>query len=263
MRLCYIAFQVLSLQLGLAGAAPVEDAPTSILSKRQSTTWQDSCGNPAPSNYRAFNLPNCQAQLTFSRGKNVAVQWKPFRNFDNIAVSDPFYTLGYGNNYITNRTQSQAFTSVHEFTNVCRNGAAPVAWVFYTTSANSACTSRDYRYTTGRINAVSGSRPAKTTFRGRQLNAAGDIEVIWNAVNGAQSYNVFVQIPTSSYEDNSGYFTTDRGARVSSGTTRATFPGVVRFRNPEEPRKVYVNVQGTNGVWSDTTTTQPIDVFIT
>ena len=83
----------------------------------------------------------------------------------------------------------------------------------------------------------------ETTFRGRQLNAAGDIEVTWNAVNGAQSYNVFVQIPTASYEDNSGYFTTDRGARVSSGTTKATFPGVVRRRNPEEPRKVYVNVQ--------------------
>ncbi|KXT12105.1 hypothetical protein AC579_7975 [Pseudocercospora musae] len=51
---------------------------------------------------------------------------------------------------------------------------------------------------------LSGSRPAMTTFRGRQLNAAGEIEVTWIAVHGAQSYNVFVEIPTSSYEDNRG-----------------------------------------------------------
>ncbi|KAI5366419.1 hypothetical protein Slin15195_G079390 [Septoria linicola] len=231
---------------------------------------------PAPSNYRAFNIGNCQAQLTFSRGKNVAVQWefdavyadgarvnhKPFRNFVNIAVSDPFYTIGYGNNYLTNRTQSQAFTSVHEFSNVCRNGAVPTAWIFYTTSANSACTSRDYRFTTGRISTVTGSRPAKTTFTARQINSAAEVEVSWSSVANAQSYNIFVQIPTRPYEDRSGYFVTDRGARFSSSTTRAVFPGVSGSRNAEEPRKVYVNVQGSNGVWSDTTSTTPINVRV-
>ena len=64
----------------------------------------------------------------------------PYRDFNNIAVSDPFYTIGYGNNYITNRTQSQAFTSVHEFSNICRNGVAPSSWIFYTSLTNSAYT---------------------------------------------------------------------------------------------------------------------------
>ena len=240
-----------------------------MLTLLPTTFRQDNCNppSPAPSNYRAFNLGNCQAQLTFSRGKNVGVQWefdaiypdgsrvnhKPFRNFSNIAVSDTFYTLGYGNNYLTNRTQSQAFTSVHELSNVCRNGVVPSAWIFYTTTEG-ACNPKGYRYTTGRINAVTGSRPAKTNFSARQINSAGEVEVTWNAVSNAQSYNVFIQIPTSEYEGGNGYFTTDRGARVAvssqlsqcvlqsnsrqSSITRAILPGITRFRNPEEPRKV-------------------------
>lgn len=131
------------------------------------------------------------------------VNHDPFRDFNNIAVSDPFYTIGYGTNYITNRTQSQAFTSVHEFSNVCRNGVAPSGWVFYTSSANSACTSSSYRFTTGRITTTTGTRPAKTNFSGRSINAAGEIEITWTGADGAQSYNAFIRIPTNRYEGKS------------------------------------------------------------
>ena len=59
-----------------------------------------------------------------------------------------------------------------------------------------------------------------------------------------------------------GYFTTDRGARLGSSARSARFPGVTSGRNPEEPRKVYVNVVNAQGVWSFTPSTVPVDVFI-
>jgi hypothetical protein len=210
------------------------------LSKRQSTTWQYTCeSRAAPSNFKAFNLASCTAQLSLTKDRYVGVQWAfeatyadgsravhtPLRGTGNFGVSDAFYPYE-GNNFITAFPGQSAFTAVHEFTNVCQDGQGPVSWRFYTTSANSACSSSSYRYTTGQIRATSGvARPGKVSNVAiRRANDAGDFTVSWAPVAGAVAYSVIVQYPTGSDEIGRPY-TNVRGARVQVRFVRSLEEG--------------------------------------
>lgn len=204
------------------------------LSKRQSTTWTYTCGTAAaPSNFKAFDLGNCAAQLSFTKDRYIGIQWAfeatyadgskveytPFRDFDNFGVSDTFYPF-LGNNFITRWPGQSAFTAVHEFADVCKGGQAPVSWRFFTTSANRACSSPAYRYTTGQINVVGGvSRPAKVGgVTLRRANGAGDFEVSWSSIQGAAAYSAIVEYPTGTDEVGNPYLNV-RGARVPVSKT--------------------------------------------
>jgi hypothetical protein len=197
--------------------------------KRQSTTWRYECGTRAPpSNFKAFNLDGCSAQLDFDKDQYVGVQWafeatyvdgnrlehKPFRNFNSFGVSDTFYPY-LGNNFITSYPSSSAFTAVHEFANICKGGQPPTSWRFYTTSANSACSSSTYQFTTNQVRATNGvSRPAQVSGVSlRRSSDAGDFLVSWSAVPSATAYSVIVQYPTGSDEIGGAYLNV-RGARV-------------------------------------------------
>lgn len=213
----------------LAFAATALAAPSSLEARQsESTTWTYNCGTRrAPDNFKAFDLGGCNAQLSFNKDRYVAVQWnfdaiyadgsrvehKPFRDFDNYGVSDTFYPY-LGNNFITRLPGQSAFTAVHEFTNVCRDGRTPVAWVFRTSSANSACSASSYKFTTGQIRVVSGTRPPKVTGTAiRRLNQSGDFEVTWNAVSQAAAYSVIVEYPTGTDEVGNPYRNV-RGERI-------------------------------------------------
>jgi hypothetical protein len=219
------SLNVLSLLVLVActAASPFE------LSKRQSTTWTYTCGTKAPpSNFKAFGLGGCAAQLSLTKDRYVGVQWAfeatyadgstaehtPFRDFDSFGVGDTFYPY-LGNNFITRFPGQSAFTAVHEFTSVCRDGQAPVSWRFFTTSANSACSSSSYRFTTGQIEVVGGvSRPAKVSGVAlRRANDTGEFEVDWDAVQDAAAYSVIVEYPTGTDEVGNPYLNV-RGARV-------------------------------------------------
>lgn len=218
----------------LAIAAVVPDS----LEKRQSsesTNWQYSCSSAAPpSNFKAFDLGGCNTQLAFTKDRYVGIQWefqatyrdgstavhRPFQDYNNFGVSDTFYPY-LGNNFITKRPgTSSAFTAVHEFSNVCKNGQAPVSWRFYTTSANSACSSASYRYTTGQIQSVGNvSRPPKVSPSLRRINDNGDFEVSWSPVNGAAAYSVIVEYPTGTDEVGDPYRNV-RGERVQASNVK-------------------------------------------
>ncbi|KAL2065172.1 hypothetical protein VTL71DRAFT_4313 [Oculimacula yallundae] len=237
------------------------------LQARQSTTWQYTCqpNYAAPSNFKAFNLGGCAAQLAFTKDRYVAVQWnfdavyadgsrvkyEPFRDFDTFGVSDPFYPF-LGNNFNTRFPGASAFTAVHEFTNICKNGAAPVSWIFYTSSANSACSSSSYRYTSGRIPVFSNgavvTRPAKpASYSLRRVNDAGDFLVSWSAVSGASAYSVIVEYPTGTDEVGNPY-TNVRGARVQAGTLETTIP--TGTRRTDQQRSLIVHAVDSRGLWS-------------
>jgi hypothetical protein len=209
-------------------ASPLE------ITKRQSTTWTYTCStNASPSNLKTFDLGGCAAQLSLTKDRYIGVQWAfeatyedgskaehmPFRNFDSFSVSDTLYPY-LGNNFITRFPGQSAFTAVHEFANVCKNGQAPISWHFFTTSANSACSAEGYRYTTGQIEIVRGvSMPSKVSDVAlRRANDAGDFEISWDAVQDAGAYSVIVQCPMGTGEVGNPYFNV-RGARVQVSRT--------------------------------------------
>ncbi|KAF9691217.1 hypothetical protein EKO04_010551 [Ascochyta lentis] len=246
----------------IAAASPVE------LSKRQSTAWTYTCSEgAAPADFKAFDLSGCAAQLSLTKDRYVGVGWafeatyadgsraeqKPFTT-NNFGVSDPLYP-SLGNNFITKFPGNSAFTAVHEFANVCKGAQAPVSWRFYTTSANSACSAADYRYTSGQIPTVGGvSRPGKVGGVAlKRANEAGDFQVTWSAVSGAAAYSVIVEYPTGEDEVGNPY-TNVRGARVQ-GTT-ATVPTTARSQDVQ--RKAIVHAVNSQGVWSLTNDVQPV-----
>jgi hypothetical protein len=214
---------VIAVLASIVTASPLD------LVKRQSISWQYTCeSRAAPSNFKAFNLPGCTAQLSLTKDRYIGVQWAfqatyadgshavhaPFRGVANFGVSDAFYPFP-GNNFNTGFPGTSAFTAVHEFANVCQGSQTPVSWRFYTTSANSACSSSSYRYTTEQIAAVNGvTRPAKVpNVAIRRANDAGDFTVTWSPVANAAAYSVIVQYPTGTDEIGRPY-TNVRGARV-------------------------------------------------
>ncbi|CAN9227224.1 unnamed protein product [Alternaria alternata] len=193
-----ITIMKLTLVTLSAVVASTTTASPLVLEPRQqcSTSWSyPYTGRAPPGNYKAFNLASCTVQLSFNKDQYVGVQWafeatyadgsraelKPFRDFNSFGVSDTFYPY-LGNNFLTRYLGNSAFTAVHEFSSVCKNGQAPISWRFYTTSGTAnGC------YTTGQIQAVGGvSRPAKVTGVSlRRNNDAGDFEVAWSPVSRA------------------------------------------------------------------------------
>ncbi|KAG9195034.1 hypothetical protein G6011_00154 [Alternaria panax] len=246
--------------------ASITTASPLALSPRQqcSTTWSyPYAGRASPSNYKAFDLGSCTAQLAFSKDQYVGVQWafeatyadgsrhelKPFRDFNTFGVSDTFYPY-LGNNFLTRYPGSSAFTAVHEFSSVCKNGQAPVSWRFYTTSGTAnGC------YTTGQIRAVGGvSRPAKVTGVSlRRSNDAGEFTVSWSAVTRAVAYSVIVEYPTGT-DDVGNPYKNVRGARVQ-GTSTSVATTTTR---QDVQRKAIVHAVDAQGVWSFTSDVKPV-----
>lgn len=259
----------LDLSKYVAAMASVAVASPVDITKRQSTTWQYSCDTrAAPSNFKAFNLDNCSAQLSLTKDRYIGVQWAfeatyadgsrvqhtPFRDNSNFGVSDTFYPY-QGNNFLTAFPGNSAFTAIHEFLDVCKGGQAPVSWRFYTTSANSACSSSSYRYTTGQIPTTSGSRPAKVSGVSlRRVNDAGDFQVTWSAVPAAVAYSVIMEYPTGTDEIGRPY-TNVRGARVQGATTRTI---ATTTRRQDVAREAIVHAVNSQGVWSFTSDVRPV-----
>lgn len=205
-------------------------ATASPLSPRQSpsTTWTYCNGLAVPSNFQAFITDACKAQLTVTKDRYIGIQWAfearyadgstavhtPLRDFANFGVSDTFYPF-LGNNFNTRLPGASAFTAVHEFENVCKGGADPVSWRFYTTSANTACSSANYRFTSNQIAVKSGvTRPAKAIgVQMRRTSTTGDFEITWQPVAGASAYSVIVQYPTGTDDVGDPYLNV-RGARA-------------------------------------------------
>ncbi|PVH89186.1 hypothetical protein DL98DRAFT_579887 [Cadophora sp. DSE1049] len=257
---------IITLALSLATSTVSSSLP---IKPRQSTTWQYTCqpNYAAPTNFKAFSLGGCAAQLAFTKDRYVGVQWNfdavyadgsrvkhdPYRDFNTFGVSDYFYPF-LGNNFNTRFPGSSAFTAVHEFTNVCKNGAAPVSQIFHTSSANSACSAASYRYTSGRIpvfnNGAVVTRLAKpASYSLRRLNDAGDFQVNWSAVSTAAAYSIIVQYPTGSDEVGNPY-TNQRGARIQAPNLITTIP--TGTRRQDQPRSLIVHAVVSRGVWSFT-----------
>jgi hypothetical protein len=261
----------------------VTASPVSLsLTPRQScspTFTYPYTGRTSPSNFLAFSLPSCTAQLTFTKDHWVGVQWafeatyadgsrailEPFRNNDNFGVSDTFYPY-QGNNFLTSYPGSSAFTAVHEFTGVCKGGKEPLSWRFYTTSGTSTCN------TSPQIKAVGGvSRPAKVSGVAlKRSSDASDFTASWSPVAGAAAYSVIVQYP-SGIDDLGRPYLSVRGKRVmvslpsskveiqrvnksqaSSATVATT------NRSKEVERKVVVHAVNAQGVWSFTSDVRPV-----
>ncbi|KAL2071201.1 hypothetical protein VTL71DRAFT_12436 [Oculimacula yallundae] len=243
------------------------------LEARQSTTWQYTCkpDYAAPSDFKAFNVGGCAAQLSFTKDRYIGVQWNfdavyadgsrvkhdPLRSSENFGVGDALYPFK-GNNFIEKFPGKSAFTSVHEFTNVCKSGAtgdAPVSWVFYTTTANSACSAANFKFTTASIpvynNGAVVTRPAKpASYSSKRVNDAGDFKVTWSEVPDAAAYSVIVEYPTNT-DDVGRAVKNVRGARVLKGALDTTVPtGTLR---QGDPRSVIVHTVDSKGLWSLTT----------
>merc|ERR1711963_1026785 len=166
----------------------------------------------------------------------------------SFGVSDTFYPY-LGNNFLTQYPSNTPYTAVHEFTGVCKNGAAPVSWRFYTTSGTRPC------FTTDQIRVVGGvSRPPKVSgVTLRRNNDAGDFAVDWQPVARAVAYSVIVQYPTGSDEIGNPYRNV-RGARVQgTSTTVAT-----TTRRQDVERSVIVHAVDERGVWSFTSDVKPV-----
>jgi hypothetical protein len=216
MKLSFICFAAI--------ITPAVASPLDLVKRQFSTTWryQDETLAP-PGNYKAFDLGGCAAQLSFNKDQYISVPWifeatyadgsrtehTPFRNFDSFGVSDPFYPY-LGNNFITRYPSNSAFTAIHEFTNVCKNGQAPVSWRFFTNFPN--C------YTTGQVAVVGGvARPAQVSGVSlRRISDAGYFQVNWSAVSRAVAYSVIVEYPVGTDEIGRPYLNV-RGARVQVG----------------------------------------------
>ncbi|KAI9048474.1 hypothetical protein LZ554_007309 [Drepanopeziza brunnea f. sp. 'monogermtubi'] len=234
------------------------------LRTRQSTQWEYFCypDLAPPSDFKAFNLGNCSAQLAMKKDRYISVMWKfdavyadgrrvtrtPFRDFKTFGVSDPLYPSS-GNNFVTRFPgSSSAFTAVHEFTNVCRGGQAPVAWIFHTIWKTCSAST----FTSGRIpvsnSGAAVARPAQVTDVSlRRVNDAGDFEASWSPVAGAAAYSVIVEYPTGTDEAGNPYLDV-RGARVQKGSTNATVPTTTRRR--DVARNVIVHAVDDRGLWS-------------
>jgi hypothetical protein len=257
-------------------ASPLDLEPR----QKCSTAWSyPYTGRASPGGYKAFNLASCTAQLSFNKDQYVGVQWafeatyadgsraelKPFRDFNSFGVSDTFYPY-LGNNFLTRYPGNSAFTAVHEFSSVCKNGQAPVSWRFYTTSGTAnGC------YTTEQIRAVGDvSRPAEVTDVSlRRSNDAGDFQVSWSPVSRAVAYSVIVQYPTGTDEVGNPY-TNVRGARVQvdfvdtfqralltpmQGTSTSV---ATTTRRQDVQRKANVHAVDSQGVWSFTSDVQAV-----
>lgn len=139
----------------------------------------------------------------------------PLRDLAAFGVSDPFYPY-MGNNFLEQWPgASSAFTAVHEFEGVCVGGEEPVEWRFYTTSANAACSAKDYRFSSGWV-AVQGEvvRPERVEgMQMRRVGEGGEFQVQWRPVEGARAYSVIVQYPTGTDEVGDPYLNV-RGVRV-------------------------------------------------
>jgi hypothetical protein len=122
------------------------------------------------------------------------------------------------------RRRRSDYISVHEFTNVCRNGAAPVSWQFYIVKPSGIqCANNGQNWFKSRQIAVTRgvSRPAQARITAaRRTNDAGDYELSWAAVSGAASYSVILQTYTGGAGETS-YYTTIRGRRVQVSRARA------------------------------------------
>ncbi|EKD12914.1 uncharacterized protein L3040_005773 [Drepanopeziza brunnea f. sp. 'multigermtubi'] len=256
-----------------AGSMPSTLASALLpLRTRQSTQWEYTCpsGLAPPSDFKAFNLGNCGAQLAMTKDRYTAVMWKfdavyadgsrvtqtPFRDFNTFGVSDPLYP-SLGNNFITRFPGSSAFTAVHEFTNVCRGGQAPVAWIFYTT----AKTCSRSTFTSGRIPVFNGgatvTRPALVPDVSlRRVNDAGDFEASWSPAAGAAAYSVMVQYPIGTDDAGDPYLDV-RGARVPKGRTNTTVATTTRRR--DVARKVIVHAVDDKGLWSFTINVRAVE----
>lgn len=176
-----------------------------------------------------------------------------------LLSADTFYTQGLGTQYLTKRPGSTAYTAVHEFSATLRNGQAPVAWVFRTTSANSACHDASYRFNSGRISVTRNvARPVQVTgLAARRTSDAGDWFVSFNALSGATSYNVLAKGFFSGDEVGNPY-TNFRGERLGSGTTSTTVNLGSRYRDYK--REFTVTARNAEGVWSFTPTGPLISV---
>ncbi|KAH7130025.1 hypothetical protein B0J11DRAFT_602225 [Dendryphion nanum] len=218
-------------------------------------------GFAPPGNFKAFKFDDCTAQLSLDKDQYISVIWafeatyadgsrtehKPIRDFDTFGVSDPMYPY-LGNNFITRYPGNSAFTAIHEFTNVCKGGQAPISWRFLITSPD--C------FNSGQIPAVDGaSRPAKVSGVSiRRVNDAGDFDVSWSAVPRAAAYSVIVQYPVGRDEIGNPYLNV-RGARVQATTARIP----TTAKSQHVIRSVIVHAVDSRGLWSLTTGVRQVD----
>ncbi|CEH16189.1 hypothetical protein CBOM_06055 [Ceraceosorus bombacis] len=253
-------------------------APATTLSKREldpndakySFTWREDsssqyCSTYPPADFTARVFDDCSAQLSMLRDRRAVVyNWAfdalyadgsrvrqtPVRDFGKLSISDPDYTTTGGQNYRQDRTRGD-YISVHDFTNVCRNGQAPVQFQFYvvqTLTATCAGNGRNW-FKSRPINVVRGGSKAGQApiTSARRINSNGDYEVRWNAVTGAASYNIIYQTYTSGAGE-TPYYTTIRGQRVNAGQTSVVV--ATGTREAGRPRFFVVNVLSQAGVWN-------------
>ncbi|PBP15663.1 hypothetical protein BUE80_DR013579 [Diplocarpon rosae] len=242
----------------LAACAPHTHA--AVLVPRQSTSWEYTCADLAPpADFTAFNLNNCEAQLSFTKDQYHGVSWafdaiypdgsrlthNPITDPTNFGVSDPT-DPNKGTNYWTRYPESTRFTAVHEFANVCKDNKAPLLWEFYTTTK--PC-SPNY-YTSGQIPV--GQSGAASTGSSSTPRAAGDFTAYWKHVDEAAYYSVIVEYPTQSPENADSIFMRLGGARIPH--TELNNLTVVKTGDfaKERPRAVIVHALDHTGVWSYT-----------
>lgn len=263
----------------------------SALSPRQSPTWTYTCSALAPpSSFTASTPSPCTAQLSLTKDRYIGVHWAfearyadgttavhaPLRDLAAFGVSDPFYPY-LGNNFLERWPgSSSAFTAVHEFEGVCVGGEEPVEWRFYTTSANAACSARDYRFSSGWV-AVQGEvvRPERVEgVQMRRVSDGGGFQVQWRPVEGARAYSVIVQYPTGTDEVGDPYLNV-RGVRVQVSLLREDVleEGCILLtkfdqgtealvdtsvRRQDVARKAVVHVVDERGVWSFANGVEPV-----
>ncbi|KAJ4339306.1 hypothetical protein N0V95_007799 [Ascochyta clinopodiicola] len=98
--------KLLTLLSSLGLITSAASSPLEISKRQQSTTWRYTCSAlTAPTNFLAFNLPSCTAQLSHTKDRYIGIQWAfeatyadgtrqthtPFRDLNGFGVSDTFY----------------------------------------------------------------------------------------------------------------------------------------------------------------------------
>ncbi|KAK2627652.1 hypothetical protein QTJ16_002298 [Diplocarpon rosae] len=267
----FVQFTYLSLTMQLSTftvlAALAPHARAGVLVPRQSTSWEYTCAKLAPpADFTAFNLYNCEAQLSFTKDQYESVSWafdaiypdgsrlthNPITDPTNFGVSDPT-DPNKGTNYWTRYPESTRFTAVHEFTDVCKGNQAPLSWEFYTTTK--PC-SRSY-FTSGRVPV---GRSGDPVTRPAQVDGVllypsgsqGDFTAYWEHVADAAYYSVIVQYPTQSAENADTVFMQLGGARIPhTDANNLTVVETGTF-SKETPRAVIVHALDHAGVWSYT-----------
>jgi len=121
------------LSVLLLTSAASAAAPVAHPKREDSTDWKYyRDGQGMPGSFMAFDFGGCSAQLTLTKWPYLGVEFTfeavysdgiriehiPFRNQSNFGVTDPVED---------DRVENNLFTAVHEFSDVCNNGAAPVA----------------------------------------------------------------------------------------------------------------------------------------